>query len=67
MTPAILAVLFFTSITAGLEIEIDGYAFPNEIHALGWMITSSTVAMIPLVAVYQGLNSIENLLARVWA
>ena len=53
VTPAILGVLFVTSVTAGLEIEIDGYAFPGEIHALGWMITSSTVAMIPLAAVYQ--------------
>ena len=53
VTPIILSILLLTSLSAGLEIEIDGYTFPDEIHTLGWMITSSTVAMIPIVAFCQ--------------
>ena len=53
VTPVVLFLLFITSIRTKLNIVIDGYTFPEGIISLGWLITLSTVAMIPILMMYQ--------------
>ena len=53
VTPVVLFILFITSVSAKLDFVIDGYSFPDGINSLGWLITSSTVAMIPILMIHQ--------------
>ena len=53
VTPVVLFILFITSVSAKLDFVIDDYTFPDGINSLGWLITSSTVAMIPILMIHQ--------------
>ena len=53
VTPVVLLILFITSVSAKLDFVVDGYTFPDGINSLGWLITSSTVAMIPIFMIHQ--------------
>ena len=53
ITPLILLVLVVAQFAKGIQVSYDEYEFPEEINALGWLISLSSVAMLPLLAVRQ--------------
>lgn len=53
ITPLILIVLVVQQFKSGIHVKYEEYIFPSSIQSLGWLISLSSVAMIPLLAARQ--------------
>ena len=53
ITPLILIVLVVQQFKNGMHVEYEGHVFPSSVQSLGWLISLSSVVMIPLLAARQ--------------
>ena len=53
ITPITLAVLLIISFVKHQPYKSNDYVYPNNIQALGWLISISSLMLIPMVAIYQ--------------
>ncbi len=53
ITPGILIVLIVQQFKSGINVSYGHYRFEDPIQTLGWLISLSSVAMLPLLAVRQ--------------
>ena len=53
ITPITLALLLVISFVKHQPYKSNDYVYPNNIQALGWMISISSLMLIPMVAIYQ--------------
>ena len=53
ITPLTLGVLLIIQFVKHKPYKSNDYVFPDGIQALGWMISFSSVLIIPIIAVYQ--------------
>ena len=53
ITPLILITLVVKQFENGIHVKYEEYVFPDSIQSLGWLISLSSVVMLPLLAVRQ--------------
>ena len=53
ITPLILITLVVKQFENGINVSYEEYKFPDSVQALGWLISLSSVVMLPLLAVRQ--------------
>lgn len=66
ISPIFLLVLFILSIVAYKPMELNGYVYPDWAAVVGWLITCSSIAPIPIYIIYKFLITKGSISTRLY-
>ena len=61
VTPLLLVVILAVTFLSHKPMTYGDYVYPEWANSVGWLVTSASVAFIPLVAVFKVANSTGGL------